>query len=69
MPRQTPRPLVQRLNGDFVWALGQPDTRARLHDSGFEVAADTTADGFGRFLKSEIAKWAVVVKKAGIKAE
>jgi tripartite-type tricarboxylate transporter receptor subunit TctC len=69
VPRQTPQPLAQRLNGDFAWALGQPDTRARLQDSGFEVAADTTADGFGRFLKSEIEKWAVVVRKAGIKAE
>ena len=69
VPRGTPRSLVQRLNGDFVWALGQADTRARLQDSGFEVAADTTADGFGRFLKSEIEKWAVVVRKAGIKAE
>jgi tripartite-type tricarboxylate transporter receptor subunit TctC len=69
VPREVPRPLVQRLNGDFAWALRQPDTRARLHDSGFEVAADTSPDGFGRFLKSEIAKWAVVVKKAGIKGE
>lgn len=69
VPRQTPPPLVQRLNGDFAWALGQPDTRARLHDSGFEIAADTTADGFGRFLKSEIDKWAVVVRKAGIRTE
>ena len=69
VPRETPRALAQRLNADFVWALGQTDTRARLHDSGFEVATDTTEAGFGRFLKSEIDKWAVVVRKAGIKAE
>jgi tripartite-type tricarboxylate transporter receptor subunit TctC len=68
-PRQTPGSLVRRLNGDFAWALNQPDARSRLHDSGFEVAVDTSSDGFGRFLKSEIAKWAVVVRKAGIKAE
>ena len=68
-PRETPRALVQRLNADFAWALAQTDTRARLHDSGFEVASDTTEAGFGRFLKSEIDKWAVVVRKAGIKAE
>jgi tripartite-type tricarboxylate transporter receptor subunit TctC len=69
VPRATPRVLAERLNQDFAWALGQPDTRARLQDSGFEIAADTTADGFGRFLKSEIAKWGEVVRKAGIKAE
>ena len=68
-PRQTPRPVVERLNRDFAWALGEPDTRARLQDSGFEIAADTTETWFGRFLASEIAKWAGVIKKAGIKAE
>ena len=69
VPRETPRSVVQRLNGDFAWALGQPDTRARLQDSGFDIAPDTTETGFGRFLKSEIEKWAVVVRKAGIKTE
>jgi tripartite-type tricarboxylate transporter receptor subunit TctC len=68
-PSQVPRPVVQRLNADFAWALAQPDTRSRLLDSGFEIAADTTEEGFGRFLKSEITKWAGVVKKAGIEAE
>jgi tripartite-type tricarboxylate transporter receptor subunit TctC len=69
VPRQAPRAVVERLNKDFAWALGQPDTRSRLHESGFEIAADTTEEWFGRFLKSEIAKWAGVVKKAGIKAD
>jgi tripartite-type tricarboxylate transporter receptor subunit TctC len=68
-PRQTPRATVERLNRDFAWALGQPDTRSRLQESGYEIAADTTEEWFGRFIKSEIAKWAVVIKKAGIKAE
>jgi len=69
VPRQTPRPVVERLNRDFAWALGERDTRTRLQDSGFEVAADTTESWFGRFLASEIAKWAGVIKKAGIKAQ
>ena len=62
------RAIVQRLNQDFAWALAQPDTRSRLHDSGYEIAADTTEEWFGRFIKSEIAKWAGVIRKAGIKA-
>jgi len=68
-PRQTPRAIVQRLNRDFAWALGQPDTRARLHDSGYDIASDTTEEWFGHFLKSEIEKWGGVVRKAGIRAE
>jgi tripartite-type tricarboxylate transporter receptor subunit TctC len=61
--------VVQRLNQDFAWALAQPDTRARLEKSGFEMAPDTSVEWFGRFVKSEIAKWGEVVKKAGIRAE
>jgi tripartite-type tricarboxylate transporter receptor subunit TctC len=68
-PRQTPRAIVQRLNQDFAWALAQQDTRTRLQENGYEIASDTTEEGFGRFLKNEIAKWGEVVKKAGIRAE
>jgi len=69
VPRQTPQPVVRRLNQDFAWTLAQPDTRARLHESGFEIAYDTAEEWFGRFLKSEITKWAEVIKKSGIRAE
>jgi len=69
VPRPAPRPLVQRLNRDFVRALGEADVRARLRESGFEIAQDTTEEWFGRFLGSEIAKWADVIRKAGIRSE
>jgi len=69
VPRGTSRATVQRLNQDFTRVLGQPDTRTRLHDSGYDVAPDTTEEWFGHFLASEIAKWADVVRKAGIRAE
>jgi tripartite-type tricarboxylate transporter receptor subunit TctC len=69
VPRATSRAIVERLNRDFAWTLGEPDTRARLTESGYEIAADTTPEGFGRFLRSELAKWGGVIKKTGIKAE
>lgn len=69
VPRQTPRAIVARLNQDFAWALAQPDTRSRLLESGYDIATDTSEEAFGRFIKSEIAKWAEVIRKAGIKAE
>jgi tripartite-type tricarboxylate transporter receptor subunit TctC len=69
VPQKTPRAIVQQLNRDFAWALGEPDTRARLQQSGFEVAPDTSEAWFGRFIGSEIAKWGEVVRKAGLKAE
>ena len=69
VPRQTPRGIVERLNRDFAWALGQPDTRSRLLESGYDLPPDTTEKGFGRFIQNEIAKWGEVVRKAGIRAE
>jgi len=69
VPRRTPAGVVARLNGDFAWTLAQPDTRSRLLESGFEIATDTSEASFGRFLKAEIAKWAEVVRKAGIRSQ
>jgi tripartite-type tricarboxylate transporter receptor subunit TctC len=54
---------------DFAWALSQPDTRSRLQESGYDIAANTTEAWFGRFIRSEIAKWGEAVRKAGIKTE
>ena len=68
-PRQTPQAIVTKLNQDFAWALAQPDTRSRLTESGYEIAADTREETFGRFIRTEIAKWGDVVRKAGIRAD
>jgi tripartite-type tricarboxylate transporter receptor subunit TctC len=62
-PRATARAIVARLNRDFAWALAQPDTRERLLDSGYDIATDTSEEGFSRFIRNEIAKWAEVIGK------
>jgi tripartite-type tricarboxylate transporter receptor subunit TctC len=69
VPRETPRTIVARLNQDFSWAIRQPDTRSRLHESGYDIATDTTEEWFGRFIRSEIAKWAKVIKATGMKSD
>lgn len=68
-PRATPRAIVMQLNRDFAWALAQADTRERLLDSGYEIAADTSEEAFARFIRTEVAKWADVIRKAGVRAE
>jgi tripartite-type tricarboxylate transporter receptor subunit TctC len=69
VPRQTPRGIIVQLNRDFVWAIHQPNTRERLLDSGYEIAGDTSEEGFDRFIRGEIAKWGEVIRKAGIRAD
>ena len=66
--RATPRPIVQRLNREFLWVLDQPDVRQRMIDTGLEPAG-STPEAFDEFLAREYAKYGQVLKEAGIKPE
>jgi tripartite-type tricarboxylate transporter receptor subunit TctC len=67
-PAKTPRATVQRLNAEIVKVLGMPDVRSVLAAQGLD-AAPTTADAFTAYVRSEIAKWAKVIKASGMKPE
>jgi len=67
-PRGTPFERVVALNGHFRNALRAPEIAERFARDGTEVIAGTPGE-FGRYLRIELAKWARVVKDAGLKAE
>ena len=66
-PARTPQAIVTRLHGDTVKILAGP-TRQRLEVQGFEPEGGSPAE-FTAYIKSEIIKWAKVIKDAGIPAE
>lgn len=66
-PAGTPREVVGRLSGEVVAILGLPDVRDSLQKQGAEPAGNSP-EAFTAFVKSEIAKWARVVKSAGLRA-
>ena len=66
-PAGTSKAIVDRLHGDTVKILAGP-TRQRLEAQGFEPDGGTPA-AFAAYIKSEITKWAKVIKDAGIPAE
>lgn len=66
-PRGTPVDIVTQLNKEVAAALSAEDVRSRVVNLGFEPMTSTPAE-FGEFLKREIAKWARVLKSAGIAA-
>jgi tripartite-type tricarboxylate transporter receptor subunit TctC len=68
VPKGTPPSIVRLLHERVVDALNDPDIRDRLTKSGAEVIGDTPQQ-FARFISSEIAKYAQVVKAAGLKAQ
>jgi tripartite-type tricarboxylate transporter receptor subunit TctC len=67
-PARTPRSVITRLNNAIATALAIPEVRERLVAQGVEPSANT-ADEFAAYLKTEIAKWAKIVRAAGMKPE
>jgi tripartite-type tricarboxylate transporter receptor subunit TctC len=67
-PRNTPAPIVDRLNREINAMLSDPRMKARLADLGGTVLAGSPAD-FGKLIVDETEKWAKVVKLSGAKPE
>ena len=43
-PAGTPQPIIDKLNGEVVRILAQPDTRQKLADLGMEVVGNSPAE-------------------------
>ena len=67
-PAKTPRPIIDKLNVEIVRILHSPDVQGRLAADGSE-AVGSTPEQFGAHIKSEVAKWAKVVKEANIRVD
>jgi tripartite-type tricarboxylate transporter receptor subunit TctC len=67
-PSGLPRPVHAKLNSGLVKVLSSPDMKGRLEDQGIDVMS-STSEAFVAFVKIETAKWAKVVKEAGLKGD
>ena len=67
-PTGVPVMIVRKLHLETVKALALPDLRAKLADLGLEGIGNSP-DEFAAVIKSEIPKWAKVIKDAGIKPD
>jgi len=67
-PAGTPPRIIGRLNEVLVKAFSTSDTRNRLLADGSEVLT-SSPDEFDRLVRVETAKWAKIIKDAGIEAE
>ena len=68
VPAKTPRAIVARLNKEIAGTLSQPDIKEFLFKQGLD-AAPGTPEEFGAYIKSEMTKWAKVIKAAGVKTQ
>jgi tripartite-type tricarboxylate transporter receptor subunit TctC len=67
-PAATPKAILARLNSEVVKAMAAPDIRKRFAALATD-AESSTQEELGAYHRSEIKKWAQVVKTAGIKPE
>ena len=68
VPAGTPGGIINQLNTEINRMMKQPEVRDRFAGNGL-VPIGGTPEALGDYLKSEITRWAKVIKEAGIKVE
>jgi tripartite-type tricarboxylate transporter receptor subunit TctC len=67
-PAGTPPDIVRRWNAEVMRIMQSPDIQARLPNEGARFSPNTP-EQFAAFVKSEIAKWAPVVRASGARVD
>ncbi len=67
-PAGTPKAIVDLIHREIVKIVALPDVQKRLDDLGFEVVANSP-DEFAAQIKTEMVKWAKVIRDANIKMD
>lgn len=67
-PAGTPRDIVQKMNRELEAALRSPDVEKRIDELGARAFVNTP-EAFDELIRSEIAKFANVIRTAGVKVE
>ena len=67
-PANTPRDVIAKINADVLRIVSSPELKERLKAEGSDPVGSTPGQ-YAAFLRAEVAKWAKVIKFAGVKAE
>jgi tripartite-type tricarboxylate transporter receptor subunit TctC len=68
-PAGTPPAIVNRLHAEINKALQSPDVRAKYAEMGMDDSVTRTPEEFAALVRADIARFAKLVKEAGIKIE
>jgi tripartite-type tricarboxylate transporter receptor subunit TctC len=69
VPANIPKAIIDRLNAEITKALDHPDVKERFATLGVERVAASSPEMFGALIQSELARWAKVVKEAGVRVD
>jgi tripartite-type tricarboxylate transporter receptor subunit TctC len=67
-PAGTPKPIIDRLNAEITKVTSRADIREAWSKRG-ATAMNMTPEQFGQYMRDDIAKWAKVIARAGIKRD
>jgi tripartite-type tricarboxylate transporter receptor subunit TctC len=67
-PANAPRDVIAKLNAEVLASLKAPDVREIFAAQGTDIIGSTPEE-FARYIKAELAKWAIVVKKSGARVD
>ena len=67
VPAGTPKEIIALLHREIVKIIALPDVKEKMATLGFEAVGNTPDEASALF-KTESAKWAKVIREAGIKA-
>jgi len=69
VPAATPRDIVRKIHADVRKVLEVPELKARMGGLGMDAVGSASPEEFDGFIRSEIAKWAEVVKSSGMQLD
>lgn len=67
-PTGTPKDIINKLNSQLVSVLNNPEIKSQLNSKGFDLTS-SSPEQLGEYIKSEVSKWAPIVKKSGATAD
>ncbi|HEX2544032.1 MAG TPA: tripartite tricarboxylate transporter substrate-binding protein, partial [Ramlibacter sp.] len=67
-PAGVPKPIVDRMAAEFIKSIQDPENKAKLVAQGIEPGGMSPAE-LGAFQRSELEKWAKVIKAGNIKVD
>ena len=67
-PKGTPKDIINKLQADIAKGFRAADLTQRFTDQGFEIVVNTPEQA-SAFFKSEIERWAKVVKASGAQVD
>ncbi len=68
-PAKTPRPVAERLFAEINKALKAPEVKKRQNAAGIEPGGSVSREEFAKFVREDTARWAKIIRDAGITLE